>query len=186
MSDTSDPVDPPGHRPPEQYSRAGDPSAATRDLARVQVELATAAADATPLDALELTTRDLTRVQPLLEQVLAVVMDLMGTPMAAVWVTEPAAAELYATCWAGLPDDYLSNLRVPYGQGSVGQAIQRREPVLYRDIRTEPLFEFRERAAALGIVSVYSMPMLTLTGRPMGALNAYFTAQADPSPQARA
>ena len=173
MTGVNGPADSAGHPPPQN---SGGPQDADRDLARIQVELATAAADATPLDALELTTRDLTRVQPLLEQVLAAVMDLMGTPMAAVWVTEPAAAELYAACWAGLPDDYLSSLRVPYGHASVGKAVLQREAVLYRDITSDPSFErFREQTAGLGIVSVFSTPMLTLTGRPMGALNAYFT-----------
>ncbi len=173
--------------PPEPAAETDSGGRVARDLARVQVELATAAADATPLAALDLTTKDLTRVQPLLEQVLAAVMDLMETPLAAVWVTDPVRDELYAAAWHGLPDDYLGSLRVPYGQGSVGRAVTDKVAVLYPDITVEPLFApFLERTSALGIVSVFSMPMLTLTGEPMGALNAYFTSTADPAPQARA
>ncbi|MCU1590728.1 MAG: protein serine/threonine phosphatase with GAF(s) sensor(s) [Frankiales bacterium] len=156
------------------------------DLARVQVELATAAADATPLADLGPTVRDLTRVQPLLEQLLHVVADLLGTDMAAVWVTDPFVDELYAAAWTGLPDDYIGSLRVPFGSGSAGRAVTTGAPVMLTDIGTEPSYApFSEQAQAHGITSVLSMPMLTLTGAPMGALSAYYRVTTDPGPRER-
>src|ERR687889_387538 len=103
------------------------------ELARLKVDLATAAADATPLADLDPTARDLTRVLPLLEQVLRAVTDLLGTPRGAVWVTDPAAQELYPVAWLGMSDGFMTDLRMPYGVGSVGRAAVERTPVVLGD-----------------------------------------------------
>src|SRR4051794_26689022 len=151
-------------------------------LARLKVDLATAAADATPLADLDPTARDLTRVLPLLEQVLRAVTDLLGTSRGAVWVADPATRELYAVCWLGLPDSMLNSLRVPYGRGSVGRAAHERQPVLVTEIEQDPLFaEAREEADRIGVGSAFSMPMLTLTGEPMGTLTAYYDHPTQPA-----
>ncbi len=157
---------------------------AEQNLAQVQVALATAAADATPLSALALTTRDLSRVQPLLEQVLEAVMHLLEAPMGAVWVTDPQGQELYPVAWRHLPDDYMEGLRVSLGEGSVGLAVQRRAPVLLTDITQEPTYvRHLERARAEGIVTAFSVPLLTLNGEPMGALAGYFATPTEPPPE---
>lgn len=144
------------------------------ELARVQVELAAQAADATPLSELGRSVRDVSRIQPLLEQVLDAVADIMGTEMAVVWVTDSTQGEVYPAAWRGLPDDYIAGVRVPVGVASAGRAVAQRSPVLVLDVATDPSYEgYREGALAHGIRSVYSVPMLTLTGEPMGALTTY-------------
>lgn len=156
------------------------------DPAHIQARLATAAAQATPLADLGATVRDLTRIQPLLEELLHVVTDLLGTDMAVVWVTDPVLEELYAVAWTGLADDYVSTLRVPFGAGSAGRAVQDRAPVQLTDIGSETSYAaFIEQAQAHGITSVLSMPMLTLTGAPMGALSAYYRTTTDPGARER-
>lgn len=154
------------------------------DLARLKVDLATAAAGATPLADLDLTARDLTRVLPLLEQVLQAVTGLLGTTLGAVWVTDPAAEELYPVAWLGLPDEAVQGLRPAYGVGSVGRAVVERRAVL-AEVETDPSFAtLREEARRRGIVSAFSMPMLTLTGEPMGTLTAYYETLTEPSRRA--
>ncbi|MCA1712200.1 MAG: GAF domain-containing protein [Actinobacteria bacterium] len=151
------------------------------DLARVQVQLATAAADATPLQELDVTTRDLTRVQPLLQQVLAAVAELLGTTRAALWVIDPVQPELYPVVWTGLPDDYIAPLRVPFGGGSAGRAVAERRPVLVTDMPHDPSYSaYVEEAHAHGLTCAFSMPMLTLTGEPMGSLTAYYAEPHEP------
>src|SRR4051794_29052755 len=162
---------------PERARAAAEDAA----LARLTADLATAAAGATPLADLDPTARDLTRVLPLLEQVLRAVTNLLGTQLGALFVADAAAEELYAVCWLGLPDTMLANLRVPYGRGSVGRAVQERRPVLVTEVDHDPVFAaVRVEADRIGVGSAYSMPMLTLTGEAMGTLTAYYDRPTEP------
>jgi GAF domain-containing protein/anti-sigma regulatory factor (Ser/Thr protein kinase) len=148
---------------------------AADEVARVQVELATAAAGATPLAELDSTIRDLSRVTPLLEQLAAAVARLLGTDTAVVWVTDPFEDVLVASAWVGFPDDYISPLRVPFGTGSAGRAVVERRNVLVEDVETSPHYgAFRHGAVEHGVRAVLSVPMLTLGGEPMGALSTYY------------
>lgn len=145
------------------------------EVARVQVELATAAAGATPLSELFPTSRDLSRVQPLLEQLARAAGNLLATDLAVVWTTVPGEDVLLPSAWVGLPDDYIGPLRVPYGTGSAGRAIVERSVVLVEDVATSPDYgPFRAGALEHGLRTVLSVPMLTLAGEPMGALTTYY------------
>jgi GAF domain-containing protein/anti-sigma regulatory factor (Ser/Thr protein kinase) len=153
----------------------GEGHARADEVARVQVELATAAAGATPLAELAATANDLSRVLPLLEQLAAAVASLLGTDLAVVWTTDPHEDVLLPSAWVGFPDDYIAPLRVPYGTGSAGRAIVERRTVLVEDIATSPRYgAFAQGAIAHGVHTVLSVPMLTLGGEPMGTLSTYY------------
>jgi GAF domain-containing protein/anti-sigma regulatory factor (Ser/Thr protein kinase) len=153
----------------------GEGHARADEVARVQVELATAAAGATPLAELAATANDLSRVLPLLEQLAAAVASLLGTDLAVVWTTDPHEDVLLPSAWVGFPDDYIEPLRVPYGTGSAGRAIVERRTVLVEDIATSPHYgAFAQGALAHGVHTVLSVPMLTLGGEPMGTLSTYY------------
>ncbi len=157
------------------------PDAAAEEAARVRVELAAAAAGATTLAELSPTGSDLTRVQPLLEQLAAAVAELLHTDLAAVWTTVPGVQALVASAWVGFPDDYIAPMRVPFGTGSAGRAVQERQVVLVEDIeRSSDYGAFREGALQHGVRAVLSVPMLTLAGEPMGALSAYYRGRVVP------
>ena len=142
---------------------------------RLTVDLVAAAAGATPLSELEPTTRDLSRVQPLLEQLAGALSSLLSTDLAVVWVTDPTEDVLIGGAWVGFPDDYIGPMRVPYGTGSAGRAVVERRTVLVEDIATSPHYgDFRAGALAHGVRTVLSVPMLTLGGEPMGALSTYY------------
>lgn len=159
---------------------------ATDELARVQVELAAQAAVATPLSELVGTGRDVSRVEPLLRQVLAGVLDLLEADMGAVWVADPVARELYPVAWTGLSDGYVSRVRVPFGQGSAGLAVEARASVMVPDISAAPGYEaFRSEALEHGIRSVFSTPMLTLGGEAMGAMTVYYREARSPGARVR-
>ena len=164
--------------------RAGDAQvgdAAADEVARVRVELAAAAAGATPLAELGQTASDLTRIQPLLEQLAAAVAGLLHTDLAAVWTTVPGGQELVPSAWVGFPDDYIGTMRVPFGTGSAGRAVSERRVVLVEDIERSPHYgAFREGALRHGVRAVLSVPMLTLAGEPMGALSAYYRGRVVP------
>jgi serine phosphatase RsbU (regulator of sigma subunit)/putative methionine-R-sulfoxide reductase with GAF domain len=159
--------------PSEAPRRRADDAAA--EVARVQVELAAAAADATPLAELDLSSRDLTRVLPLLQQVAAAAAALLSTDMAVIWTTDPQKDVLLPTAWVGLSDDYLMPMRVPFGTASAGRAVVERRIVLVEDVTSSPDYtDYRDGALAHGIRAVHSIPMLTLAGEPMGVLSTYY------------
>jgi len=108
------------------------------EVARVQVELAAAAAGVTPLAELGRTTHDLTRVLPLLEQLAGAVASLLSTDLAVVWTSAPDEDVLLPSAWVGFPDDYIRPLRVPYGTASAGRAVLERRTVLVEDVSTSP------------------------------------------------
>jgi GAF domain-containing protein/anti-sigma regulatory factor (Ser/Thr protein kinase) len=142
---------------------------------RVTVDLVLAAAGATPLSELAPTTRDLSRVQPLLEELAGALSSLLSTDLAVVWTTDPAEDVLLPSAWVGFPDDYIAPMRVPYGTGSAGRAVLERCTVLVEDIATSPHYgAWRAGALAQGVRTVLSVPMLTLAGEPMGALSTYY------------
>ena len=154
---------------------------AAAEVARVRVELAAAAAGATTLAELAPTASDLTRVQPLLEQLAGAVAELLHTDLAAVWTTVPGVQALVPSAWVGFPDDYIAPMRVPFGTGSAGRAVQERRVVLVEDIERSPDYgAFREGALRHGVRAVLSVPMLTLAGEPMGALSAYYRGRVVP------
>ena len=162
-------------------SDMGERDSAADEVARVRVELAAAAADATPLAELEPTGGDLTRVLPLLQQLAAAVARLLRTDLAAVWTTVPGEDALLPSAWVGFPDDYISAVRVPYGAGSAGRAVAERRTVLLEDVETSASYAaFREAAVQHGVRAVLSVPMLTLGGEPMGALSAYYRRRSTP------
>lgn len=145
------------------------------ETARVTVDLVAAAAGVTPLSELEPTTPDVSRVQPLLEQLAEALSSLLSTDLAVVWVTDPTDDVLIAGAWVGFPDDYIGPMRVPYGTGSAGRAVSERSTVLVEDIATSPDYgAYRAGALEQGVRTVLSVPMLTLGGEPMGALTTYY------------
>ena len=65
--------------------------------------------------------------------------------------------------------------------GCIGAAIARKEMVTAEDIENDPLcFNFKELAAALGVRSSCSVPILDSTGCVVGALGIYFAVRKTP------
>jgi len=157
------------------------PDPAADEVARVRGELAAAAAGATPLAELGPTASDLTRIQPLLEQLAGAVAGLLHTDLAAVWTTVPGEQALVPSAWVGFPDDYIGPMRVPFGTGSAGRAVSERRIVLIQDVESSTSYgAFREGALRNGVRAALSVPMLTLAGEPMGALAAYYRGRVVP------
>lgn len=157
---------------------------AAQEVARVRVDLATAAADATPLAEVDLTAGDLTRVQSLLQQLAGAVASLLGTDLAVVWTTDPVEQVLVSSAWIGFDDDYIGPMRVAYGAGSAGRAVVERRIVLIEDVTSDPDYApWVGGAVEHGVRAVLSVPMLTLAGAPMGALSSYYRTATRPDPR---
>ena len=86
-----------------------------------------------------------------------------------------------------LPAAYVDAVRfVPVGpaQGSCGTAAHRREPVVVRDIATDPLWRIPEREIALsaGLRACWSVPVLSTSAAVLGTFANYYREPREPSP----
>jgi len=84
-----------------------------------------------------------------------------------------------------MPPAYLKaidGLRIGPKVGSCGTAVYRREPVVVADVMSDPLWEdFREPAAAHGLRSCWSTPVLSHRGEVLGVFALYSTMVRQPS-----
>ena len=150
-------------------------------LARVRAEFAARVGDVTRLADLDLTSRDLTRVLPLLQEVLERVADLLGAELAILWVADPVKQLLHAVLWTGFDDAYAGPLQVAFGSGSAGRAVAERAAVLIADVEDYAGDGiFRHGVVAHGMRSAYGIPMLTTGGDPMGAISVFYTEPTTP------
>ena len=85
-----------------------------------------------------------------------------------------------------LAEDYLKaieGVRIGPNVGSCGSAAYRREPVIVSDIAQDPLWkDFRELAAAHGLRSCWSTPILSNHGDALGVFAMYSMSVREPSP----
>jgi len=84
-----------------------------------------------------------------------------------------------------LPEAYaraLDGVAIGPNVGSCGAAAYRREPVVVADIADDPLWrDFRDLAAAHGLRSCWSTPILSKNGEALGAFAMYSKAVREPS-----
>ena len=85
-----------------------------------------------------------------------------------------------------LPKEYRDAVQaVPVGprHGSCGTAAHRREPVIVRDIATDPLWDWPERevAMAVGFRACWSVPILSTSGVVLGTFANYYRERREPS-----
>src|SRR5262245_29957320 len=83
-----------------------------------------------------------------------------------VYLLDERRQELRIAYAVGYPEDAMSTLRLPVGEGVVGAAVQEGRPILVNDIRREP----RYRGPLRNMLSQLAVPMRR-KGKVIGALN---------------
>jgi PAS domain S-box-containing protein len=117
--------------------------------------------------------------QQLLLDVCRLIVECAGYRMAWVgWAEQDAQHSVLPVAHFGVEDGYLHTALItwadrPRGQGPTGTAIRTGQPVLARDILTEPDFgPWREAAQQRGYASSFAIP-LKVDGATLGALSIY-------------
>ena len=91
-----------------------------------------------------------------------------------IWLPDEDGKELYCAAAPSLPGfcAQAGTMSVGPRGGSCGTAIYRREPVYVTDILTDPIWEnYRDRLLPYGIRSVWSRPLFTSEGKPLGTFS---------------
>ncbi|HVI06758.1 MAG TPA: sigma 54-interacting transcriptional regulator [Candidatus Binatia bacterium] len=101
-----------------------------------------------------------------------------------IWLPDEDGKELHCAAAPSLPGFCSGVGRMTIGAkgGSCGTAIYRKEPVYVTDILTDPLWDdYRERVGAYGIRSVWSRPLFTSDGKPLGTFSINYREPGSPS-----
>jgi formate hydrogenlyase transcriptional activator len=88
-----------------------------------------------------------------------------------IWLPDEDGKELYCAAAPSLPgfSTHVGTMVIGPKGGSCGTAMYRRQPVYVSDILTEPVWDpYRDRMLRYGIRSVWSRPLFTSEGKPLG------------------
>jgi signal transduction protein with GAF and PtsI domain len=112
----------------------------------------------------------------MLDLVVEMAAKVMGAPVCTLRLIDPNGTELVMRSVNSTGVDFHHRPPIKVGEGVTGLAVRDRKPVRILDIRTNPLYPFRDLAQKEGLVSMLSVP-LTVRERVIGALNCYTTQQ---------
>src|SRR5579863_2468190 len=91
-----------------------------------------------------------------------------------IWLPDEDGKELHCAAAPSLPgfSAHVGTMSVGPKGGSCGTAIYRRESVYVTDILTDPAWDlYRDRMSPYGIRSVWSRPLFTREGKPLGTFS---------------
>ncbi len=104
-----------------------------------------------------------------------------------VLLLQPDGKHLRHGAGPSLPDEYnkaTNDLEIGPSVGCCGTAAWRKEPVIVRDIATDPLWEGpREFALSFGLRACWSMPVMTEQGIVLGTIAMYYREPREPGPR---
>jgi PAS domain S-box-containing protein len=126
----------------------------------------------------ELSSRLLTinGLQPLLDQVLDATIALHGADFGVVKQVDPASGDLVIVAQRNLPAAFVTHFARVHDESAVGgRAMARRERVIVEDVLADPLFAPHQAiAAAAGVRSMQSTPMVSSKGELLGVISTHF------------
>jgi formate hydrogenlyase transcriptional activator len=110
-----------------------------------------------------------------LSEVLTIIAQLVESrgedTLCTIWLPDEDGKELYCAAAPSLPgfSAHVGTMVIGPKGGSCGTAMYRREPVYVNDIFTDPIWDlYRDRMLPYGIRSVWSRPLFTSEGKPLG------------------
>ena len=110
-----------------------------------------------------------------LSEVLTIIAQLVESrgrdTLCTIWLPNEDGKELYCAAAPSLPgfSAHVGTMVIGPKGGSCGTAVYRREPVYVNDIFTDPIWDlYRDRMLPYGIRSVWSRPLFTSDGNPLG------------------
>jgi formate hydrogenlyase transcriptional activator len=101
-----------------------------------------------------------------------------------IWLPDETGKELYCAAAPSIPgfSAQVGTMAVGLKGGSCGTAIYRREPVYVSDVLTDPIWDnYRDRMLPYGIRSVWSRPLFTSEGKPLGTFSINYRESRSPS-----
>lgn len=118
------------------------------------------------------------RLEPLLEEILAVAIEVSGADFGSLQLIDPVSSDLRIAAQRGLPSWWVDFWnQAARGQGVCGSAVESRARVIVEDVATSPLCAGRpalDVQLRAGVRAVQSTPLLTRSGQAVGVLSTHF------------
>jgi signal transduction histidine kinase len=119
-----------------------------------------------------------TGLRETLSQITSLVERLAPPALCSILLLDPDGVHLRAGAAPSLPqryNDIVDGLEIGPSVGSCGTAAYRREPVIVRDIATDPLWEIpREFTLSCGLRACWSLPIMNDGGVVLGTIAMYY------------
>ena len=117
-------------------------------------------------------------LEEILKLIVMVTAKVTGVEICSLWLIEenenPPRLRLKAT--QTIEPAYVKDRVLNINEGVVGHVASEKQPLIVRDVLTEPRFKEKEMARSLGLKSLASVPLLLRDERIIGVLNC-FTAE---------
>jgi signal transduction histidine kinase len=119
---------------------------------------------------------------------IALMVERLAPPaLCSVLLLQPDGKHLRHGAGPSLPDAYnkaINGLEIGPSVGSCGTAAWRKEPVIVRDLASDPLWEGpREFATSFGLRACWSMPVMDEKGVVLGTIAMYYREPREPGPR---
>lgn len=111
----------------------------------------------------------------ILQLIVTVTAEMMGTSICSVMLLDEERQELVIKATQSLSEEYRRKAPVKVGQSVSGQAVLERRAISVRDVTTDPTYAYPDVARRAGIVSMLAVPMF-FKEKVIGVVNVY-TAQ---------
>src|SRR5215469_10037139 len=122
-----------------------------------------------------------------LSEVLTIIAQLVESEsedtLCTIWLPDEDGRQLRCAAAPSLPGfgAHVGPMMIGPQGGSCGTAIYRREPVYVSDIFTDPVWDlYRDRMVPYGIRSVWSRPLFTSAGKPLGTFAILYREKRSP------
>lgn len=117
-------------------------------------------------------------LEDILKLIVMVTAKVTGVEICSLWLIDeneqPKKIRLKAT--QAIDPEYVKDRALNMEEGVVGYVATSNEPLVVKDVLTEPKFKEKEMARKLGLVSMLGVPLQVKDGRVIGVVNC-FTAE---------
>lgn len=110
--------------------------------------------------------------QEILQLIVSMTASLLGSKICSVMLLDDDGKELHIAATQSLSEAYRNKPPIKVGQSISGLAVQQKAPVTVLDVRKDKRFFAPDVAAAEGLVSLLSVPML-FKDKAIGVINTY-------------
>ncbi|MFN2532031.1 MAG: ATP-binding protein [Pyrinomonadaceae bacterium] len=156
---------------------------AEQNLRAVTEELEMQVADLRHLHEMSLSLTSTLNVDAVLKQVLAAAVTVQKTDMGLLSLANPAGDGINVKCSIGFDKQFLKQIEfVPAGMGACGGCYKQKEPIVIKDVETDPRFEpYRDAIRKGGVRACHSTPLITRSGKIIGVLSVHFREEHEPT-----
>jgi len=111
-------------------------------------------------------------LEDILQLIVSMTAQMLESKICSVMLLDEDRRELKIVATQALSHEYLNKPPIRLGTSVTGQAIIKKAPVVVKDVRMDPSYQYRELAKKEGLVSMLSVPMM-FKDKAIGVINTY-------------